>query len=123
MLDHITIRVGDIDTATIFYSAVLNPLGYDLTFDQNFDGIRVIGFGKNGKMDTWFTDDKPVSGPVHIAWRANSKEEVDGFYKAALAAGGKDNGAPSFRPEYHENYYAAFVLDPDGNNLEAVLRD
>lgn len=122
MLDHITFRVSDIKKAEAFYTAALKPLGYSLSFDQTFDdSVRVIGFGKGGKIDTWFTADKPVSGPAHISWKAESKEQVDEFYKAALAAGGKDNGAPGIRTEYHENYYGAFVLDPDGNNVEAVF--
>lgn len=122
MLDHITFRVSDIDKTDAFYSAALKPLGYSRTFDQTFDdNVRVIGFGKSGKTDTWFTTDKPASGAAHIAWKANSREEVDQFYKAALAAGGKDNGAPGVRTEYHENYYGAFVFDPDGNNVEAVF--
>jgi len=121
MLDHITHRVRDIAATVAFYTEALRPLEYSLSFDQVFDsGLRVAGFGQNGKVDTWFTSDRPVSGPAHIAWRAESKEAVDAFHAAALAAGGRDNGAPGMRPEYHEHYYGAFVLDPDGNNVEAV---
>lgn len=122
MLDHITLRVSDIVKTQAFYCAALKPLGYSLSYDQTFDGgVRVIGFGRGSKIDTWFTTDQPVSGPAHICWKAESREQVDDFYKAALAAGGKDNGAPGIRAEYHENYYGAFVLDPDGNNVEAVF--
>lgn len=121
MLDHITCRVRDIEQTAYFYTQALKPLGYALTFDQTFDDVRVIGFGKNGKNDTWFTMDRPVSGPTHICWKAHSTQEVDEFYKAAINAGGKNNGAPGIRKEYHENYYAAFVLDPDGNNIEVVF--
>ncbi len=122
MLDHITFRVSDIQKTEAFYSAVLKPLGYTLSYDHTFDdNVRVIGFGKDGKIDSWFTAGTPVSGPAHISWKADSKEQVDEFHKVALVAGGKDNGAPGIRTEYHANYYGAFVLDPDGNNIEAVF--
>jgi catechol 2,3-dioxygenase-like lactoylglutathione lyase family enzyme len=121
MIDHVTLRVKDIEKTLTFYSAALKPLAYSLLFDKTFGEVRVLGFGKGKKLDTWFTTDRPVSGPTHICWKADSKEQVDKFYKAALAAGGKDNGAPGFRPEYHEKYYGTFVLDPDGNNAEAVF--
>lgn len=122
MIDHITVRVKDIDKTKSFYTKALAPIGYQLSFDQTFDGVRVIGFGKDGKIDTWFTTDRPVSGPVHIAWSVNSRENVDAFYKEALEAGGVDNGKPGIREIYHPDYYGAFVLDPDGNNIEAVTR-
>ncbi len=121
MIDHITIRVKNIDTVVAFYSEALKPLGYSLDFDKNFDSVRVVGFGKNGKIDTWFTTDTPCSGPLHIAWKAESRKEVDDFYGAGIKAGGKDNGVPGIRPEYHENYYGAFLIDPEGNNIEAVF--
>lgn len=120
MLTHITLRVKDIEKTRAFYKQILAPLGYTLDFDQNFDGIQVIGFAKNGVLDTWFTNDTPVSGPTHFAWMADSQEEVDAFYTAGLAAGGKDNGAPGPRPHYRENYYGGFIIDPDGNNIEAM---
>jgi len=121
MIDHVTVRVADMEATKAFYSKALAPLGYSKTFEQDFDSVKVTGFGKGGKTDTWFTTDKPVSGPVHLAWKAASKEEVNVFHKEALMAGGKDNGAPGNRPEYHKNYYGAFVLDPDGNNVEVVF--
>ena len=122
MIDHITIRVSDIERTKIFYTEALKPLGYSMEFDESFEGVRVVGFGANNKLDMWFTTDKPVSGPTHIALKADSQTLVDDFYKSALTVGGKDNGAPRLRPEYHEQYYAAFVLDPDGNNIEVVSR-
>ncbi len=122
MLDHIAFRVSDIDATVRFYTAALAPLGYALAFDHSFDGVRVVGFGKEGKIDTWFSNATPVGGPAHVAWSAASKEAVDAFHAAGLEAGGKDNGAPGPRPEYGESYYGAFLLDPDGNNAEAVLR-
>lgn len=121
MLSHMTLRVSDIDTTREFYKKTLAPLGYSLEFDKNFDGVQVIGFSKEGVLDTWFTTNTPVSGPSHFAYKANSKEEVDAFHKVGLEAGGKDNGKPGLRPEYAENYYGAFILDPDGNNIEAVF--
>lgn len=121
MLDHVTLRVRDIDATASFYAAALKPLGYVLSVDQTFGPVRVVGFGRNGKVDTWFTSDRPASGPVHIAWRAGSRAEVDAFHAAAMAVGGRDNGAPGLRPVYHDGYYGAFVLDPDGNNAEAVF--
>lgn len=122
MIDHVTIRVKDIEKTIAFYNKALKPLGYKLGFDENFDGTRVVGFTRNGKMDTWFTTDTPVSGPFHLAWSADSNALVDEFYTAAIEAGGKDNGKPGPRPHYHEDYYGAFVIDPDGNNVEAVCR-
>lgn len=123
MIDHITIRVSDIERTTKFYTETLKPLGYTTTMKYDDpNGVRVVGFGKNGKNSTWFTTESPVSTPVHIAWVAGSKEEVNQFYKGAMKCGGKDNGAPGIRPEYGESYYAGFVIDPDGNNVEAVFR-
>ncbi len=117
MIDHITIRVSDLETTKKFYLQALKPLGYKILYgDDTF-----IGLGKGEKADTWFTVTDHKSGPVHVSWKADTKEEVDVFYRAALEAGGKDNGAPGTREEYHANYYGAFVLDPDGNNIEAVF--
>ena len=121
MIDHITVRVIDIEKTKAFYSKALEPLGYKLAFAETFGDTRVIGFSRNNRIDTWFTTDKPTSGPLHVAWRADSQEEVDAFYEAAMAAGGKDNGKPGIRDIYHPTYYGAFVLDPEGNNVEAVF--
>lgn len=122
MIDHFTFRVSNIEATARFYSAALSPLGYSMSFDQTFDDhVRVIGFGKDGKTNTFFAAEAPTSGPAHIAYKAQSRREVDEFHKLALDAGGKDNGAPGMRPEYHENYYGAFVFDPDGNNIEVVF--
>ena len=132
MLDHMTFRVVDINRAKAFYSAALAPLGYAVAFEGNF-GSNVLGFAHpddaepdGKKADVWFIDGpSPHGGPpsttgCHLAWRAASRAQVDQFYQAALAAGGQDNGAPGLRPDYHPNYYGAFVLDPEGNNIEAV---
>jgi catechol 2,3-dioxygenase-like lactoylglutathione lyase family enzyme len=122
MIDHITVRVQDIDNTVSFYRKALEPLGYKIGFDERYDDTRIVGFTRDGKMDTWFTNDTPISGPFHLAWAVESKPLVDAFYEAALRAGGKDNGKPGPRPHYHEDYYAAFVIDPNGNNIEAVCR-
>lgn len=123
MIDHITLRVSNIEQVLTFYRAVLPALEYTLKFDHTFGTVRVIGFGKGSTIDTWFTNDLPQGGPLHIAWTAASKEQVNDFYRRALEAGGKDNGAPGLRPEYHAQYYGAFVIDPHGNNIEAVCHN
>lgn len=123
MIDHITVKVQDIEKCRLFYTKALQPIGYALSFDKTFGETRVLGFSKNGKTDTWFTSDRPVSGPLHVAWRADSRKAVDAFYEAAIAAGGRDNGKPGVREMYHPNYYGAFVLDPDGNNVEVVCHN
>jgi catechol 2,3-dioxygenase-like lactoylglutathione lyase family enzyme len=121
MIDHMTFRVADIERTKKFYEKALAPLGYAAGYDAVHDGARVVGFIKDGKIDTWFIDhSSPLSGPVHIAWVAASRAAVDAFYAAALAAGGKDNGPPGLRPHYHQHYYGAFVVDPSGHNIEAV---
>ncbi len=132
MLDHMTFRVTDIARAKLFYSAALAPLGYAVCFEGNY-GSNILGFAfpdpaePDGKRaDTWFIDGpSPYAGPpascgCHLAWRAASRAQVDAFYEAAITAGGKDNGPPGLRPHYHPNYYGAFVIDPEGNNIEAV---
>jgi len=86
--------------------------------DQN--DSPAAGFGTNGKPDFWIGGEGGLNRPLHVAIAAKSRAAVDGFYRASLAAGGRDNGAPGLRPHYHPNYYGAFVLDPDGHNVEAV---
>jgi len=122
MIDHVTIRVRDLEKTVALYTKALDPLGCKLGFDENFDGTRVVGFTRNNKMDTWFTADTPTSGPFHLAWAADSNAIVDAFYEAAIAAGEENNGKPGPRPHYHEDYYGAFVIDPNGNNNETVCR-
>lgn len=120
MLDHMTLRVADIAASKAFYQQVLRPLGYGDALEMEHDGVRILGFAHDGKYDTWFVQSEARSGPCHICWRADSRAAVDAFYQAALAAGGKDNGPPGLRTHYHQHYYGAFVIDPDGNNMEAV---
>ncbi len=125
MIDHITVRVRDLAKTREFYRQALAPLGYRVAYEAVHDGVSVLGFGaevpgEGFKIDTWFVDTEPVSGPTHLCWRAKSRTEVEAFYAAALSAGGADNGKPGLRPHYHAHYFGAFVLDPDGNNVEAV---
>lgn len=116
MLDHLGLRVGDLETSKAFYREALAPLGYALVHE----GDGWAGFGADGAPDFWIGAGGPASPPVHVAFRAIHRPAVDAFHAAALAAGGRDNGPPGLRPEYHKNYFGAFALDPDGNNIEAV---
>jgi catechol 2,3-dioxygenase-like lactoylglutathione lyase family enzyme len=122
MLDHIGFPVTDFARSKAFYARVLEPLGFKLLVEVNLsddgeDGYA--GFGPD-RPHFWVGTGKPLAGRLHVAFAAKNRAEVQAFYAAALAAGGIDNGAPGLRPHYHENYYAAFVLDPDGHNIEAV---
>ncbi|KAB2910791.1 MAG: VOC family protein [Hyphomicrobiaceae bacterium] len=123
MLDHVGIPVSDYARSKGFYLRALAPLGYDLVLEvssKETGGDSHAGFGAKGRPQFWIGSGKPVKGRVHFAFEAKSREAVRAFYDAALQAGGKDNGAPGLRPHYHANYYGAFVLDPDGHNIEAV---
>jgi catechol 2,3-dioxygenase-like lactoylglutathione lyase family enzyme len=115
MLDHIGVTVSDYARSKEFYKQTLAPMGYQLLMEFG----EAAGFGKDGKPDFWIGLGK-VAGPAHVAFAADARRIVDDFYKAAIAAGGRDNGGPGLRPQYHPNYYGAFVFDPDGNNIEAV---
>jgi catechol 2,3-dioxygenase-like lactoylglutathione lyase family enzyme len=124
MIDHMGMPVSDLARATDFYLKALKPLGIaiimEVSAEQTGDAAAV-GFGAQGKPFFWIGEGPaPKDIHVHVAFAADSRADVDAFYQAALAAGGKDNGGPGLRPHYHANYYGAFVLDPDGNNIEAV---
>ena len=123
MIDHLGFAVADVEKAKAFYLKALAPLGIgviiELTAEQT-GGDPHVGFGSAGKPYFWIGGGKPVEGPVHIAFTAPSRAAVDAFYRAALAAGGRDNGAPGIRAHYHPNYYGAFAFDLDGHNVEAV---
>jgi catechol 2,3-dioxygenase-like lactoylglutathione lyase family enzyme len=116
VIDHVGLGVRDLEASTAFYQQILVPLGYQLLMQR--DGSR--GFGHDGKPDFWIHDNRPLSGPTHVAFASPDRATVQAFHAAGLAAGGRDNGAPGPRPHYHKDYYGAFVLDPDGNNIEAV---
>jgi len=115
VIDHVGIDVSDIESAKGFYEQALAPLGY--TKLSEFP--EAVGFGEAGKPDFWVAQ-RGKPGTSHVALRARDRATVDAFHEAALAAGGTDNGPPGLRPHYHETYYGAFVLDPEGNNVEAV---
>jgi catechol 2,3-dioxygenase-like lactoylglutathione lyase family enzyme len=131
MIDHVSLRVADYERSKKFYEAVLAPLGFTLAME----GSSGAGFRRDSIPAFWVKQGEPVGvrapaespellgcgGPfVHVAFSSRDRGAVDAFHRAALAAGARDNGAPRLRPEYHANYYGAFVLDPDGYNIEAV---
>ena len=124
MLDHIGLAISDIRRSEAFYSAALGTLGitklYEYGPDKTDSGGTAIGFGKDMMPFFWIGDKERVGEGTHVAFNAPDRATVDAFYEAAIAAGGKDNGPPGPRPKYHPNYYGAFVLDPDGINIEAV---
>lgn len=117
VIDHLTLPVAELEPAVRFYEAALAPLGFRL-LNRETDGAA---FGPDGLDDFSVRAGRGEATGVHIAFAADSREQVDAFHAAALAAGGHDNGPPGVRPQYSERYYAAFVLDPDGNNVEAVF--
>jgi catechol 2,3-dioxygenase-like lactoylglutathione lyase family enzyme len=122
-LDHIGLSVSDYAAARAFYTAALSPLGISVQMEVTKEvtgGVDAAGFGAAGKPFFWLAGAGKATPPLHIAFAAGNRAEVDAFYKAAIAAGGKDNGSPGVRAHYHPNYYGAFVLDADGNNVEAV---
>ena len=121
MLDHIGISVADFNRAKAFYEPLLAVLSINVIMEfPGEEGGGHAGFGKAGGPFFWIGEGRPPSGPIHIAFTADSRDEVDAFHRAGLAAGGSDNGAPGLRPHYHPDYYGAFLIDLDGNNVEAV---
>lgn len=122
MIDHTGVSVSNADKSRKFYTEALAPLGYQLMVElpnEHTGGRAVVGYGVPPKPDFW-THEATPKDKMHIAFRADAHAQVDAFYAAAIAAGGTDNGPPGPRPHYHESYYSAFVLDPDGHNIEAV---
>lgn len=122
MIDHVTLRVSNFERSTSFYDRAFAPLGLQRLFDDMTGTVRASGYG-DCRPWFWVTEDDRTRGYVHIAIRAGNREAVDAFYDEALSAGGRDNGAPGLRPHYHPGYYGAFVIDPDGHNIEAVFHD
>lgn len=123
MLDHVSIVVGDITRARSFYDAVLSTLGYGRVMDFEHEGKSYTGYGPPQKPAFWIYGGYGKAAPAaghHLAFVAPSRPAVDAFHRAALAGGGRDEGKPGLRPEYHANYYAAFAFDPDGHKIEAV---
>ena len=124
MIDHVGFAVTDLARSSAFYAAALAPLGISELMrvgpEHTEAGGTAIGYGKDGKPFFWIGDNERVGQGTHIAFAVDSRAEVDAFHAAAIAAGGTDHGAPGIRAHYHPNYYGAFVLDPDGQNIEAV---
>jgi catechol 2,3-dioxygenase-like lactoylglutathione lyase family enzyme len=131
VIDHLGMPVSDLARATEFYLKALEPLGYGIVMQVSAEETghgAAVGFGppgkaadfQSGKPSFWIGEGERLGGHIHVAFLAPSRAAVDAFYRAALAAGGKDNGKPGLRPHYHANYYGAFVLDLDGHNIEAV---
>ena len=126
MIDHTGIIVRDYSLSRDFYLSTLGAIGYELMnkIPASVTGhTDVAGFGEAGKPDFWISKGSPNKPPTHIAFRVTSRALVDAFYHAAIKAGGRDNGPPGLRPHYHPDYYGAFVLDPDGHNIEAVCHE
>ena len=119
MLDHINLPVADVERSKRFYEEALSPLGCTLLMEH---GISGAGFGRAG-MPVFWIKRGARGAAVHVAFASPDRATVDAFHEAAVAAGGRDNGRPGLRPEYHSTYYGAFVLDPDGNNIEVVCHD
>lgn len=118
IIDHIGIAVSDYDRSKQFFCRALAPLGIELVVEVE----GWAGLGKGGKAEFWFGAGDQKQSPMHIAFIADTRDQVRAFHAAALAAGGTDNGSPGIREIYHPNYFGAFVLDPDGHNVEAVCR-
>ncbi len=117
MFDHVTMYVSDFDKNVRFYEETLAPLGCNIQYKDPKE--RVVGFGTPNQPSFWMVGGTKRT-QTHLAFQAQNRKQVEAFYNAAIAAGGKDNGKPGIRSHYHENYYAAFVIDPEGNNIEAV---
>jgi catechol 2,3-dioxygenase-like lactoylglutathione lyase family enzyme len=114
-IDHVTLNVRDYERSKQFYEQALKPLGYELLMEQGSHA----GFGRSGKPDFWIAE-RGEATAAHFAFAAPDRATVDRFYEAAIAAGAQDNGPPGPRPHYHETYYGGYIIDPDGNNIEAV---
>jgi len=123
MIDHTGVIVSDFQQSKKFYQMALAAIGYELLaeFPASITGhTDVAGFGEGGKPDFWISKGTPNQPPIHVAFRVSDRKLVDGSYRAAIEANGRDNGKPGLRTHYHPNYYGAFVLDPDGHNVEVV---
>jgi catechol 2,3-dioxygenase-like lactoylglutathione lyase family enzyme len=118
MFDHVGLNVKDYAVSRAFYERALAALGYHVVMSN--DEWKGAGFGTADKPEFWVTQREPITAGTHVAFHCPDRETVDAFHTAALAAGGTDNGAPGLRAHYHPSYYAAFVRDPEGNNVEAV---
>jgi len=123
VLDHVTLSVADLDATKAFYGALLAPLGVNLVGEVSAEQSGTVafsGFGVGRKGQLWIAETGRQTPETHICFRARSRADVRAFHSAGVAAGGKNNGAPGIRENYHPAYYAAFVIDPEGHNIEAV---
>ena len=118
MFDHVGLNVRDYPASRAFYERALAPLGYSVL--MAFDEWKAAGFGTDEKPEFWISQREPFGTGSHVAFACDDRATVDAFHDAALAAGGSDNGAPGLREHYHAAYYGAFIIDLDGNNVEAV---
>lgn len=124
MIDHVSVVVSDYAKSSAFYLRSLALTGYSRLVElPAADGHRTAGFCHDDGSDFWIAQGQEDGPRIHIAFRVSSRATVDAFHEAAVAAGGRDNGAPGLRPRYHPNYYSAYVLDPDGHNIEAVCHE
>lgn len=126
MIDHMGLTVSDFEKSKHFYAAALAPIGYRIVAEipaETPQGAHVLGLGEPPHPDFWIVSGKPNEPRIHIGFRVDTRTKVDAFHAAAIEAGGRDNGGPGIRSRYHPNYYAAFVFDPDGHNIEVVCHE
>ncbi len=121
MFDHVKFGVSSYATSKAFFLKALEPLGVTVATEWPPNGVELSQPGGTVSLCLYQTEEKPAQ--LHLAFTAKNRRQVDAFYRAALAAGGEDNGSPGLRPQYHANYYAAFVIGPDGHNIEAVCHE
>ncbi|HZR05140.1 MAG TPA: VOC family protein [Candidatus Udaeobacter sp.] len=122
MFDHVKFGVSDYAAGKAFFLKALEPLGVVVVSERSPTcGVELSAKGGKASLCLYQTEERPA--PLHLAFRAENRQQVDAFYRAAMEAGGKDNGAPGLCPEYHANYYAAFVIGPDGHNIEVVCHE
>lgn len=122
MIDHMTFGVADLARSMAFYDAVFAPLGIQRMVHLSKDqagGVALAAYGRE-RPQFWLAEERATQGMLHVAFEATTRAQVSAFHEAAMKAGGRDNGAPGLRPQYHDDYFGAFVLDPDGHNIEAV---
>ena len=126
MFDHVGVLVSDLARSLVFYRRALVPTGHSRVVEvpgSDAGDPPAAGFCHSDGSDFWIRQGESTRPPIHVAFRVASRAAVDAFHEAALAAGGRDNGPPGPRPQYHADYYSAYVLDPDGHNIEAVCHD
>jgi catechol 2,3-dioxygenase-like lactoylglutathione lyase family enzyme len=126
VIDHLSVVVSDFEKSKAFYLQALAPTGHSRLVElpaAHGEHSGSAGFCHDDGSDVWIRQGDAIRPPLHIAFRVSSRAAVDAFHQAALAAGGTDNGAPGLRPHYHPHYYGAYVLDPDGHNIEAVCHE